>query len=74
VLPTKLIGNWEWNDLVDALLFTLDSARLRAIEPYHIDQTRYARYLPALVSPTIRHPITIGMYLAELPLLAVINP
>ncbi len=69
-LPTKLTGNWTWQDLVDSLLFTLDAARLRAIEPYHIDQTLYARYLPGLVSPTTRHPITIGMYLAELPLLA----
>jgi hypothetical protein len=74
VLPTKLTGNWEWDDLVDALLHTLDSARLRAIEPYNIDQTTYARYLPALLSPTIRHPITIGMYLADLSLTSVANP
>jgi hypothetical protein len=70
-LPTKLTGTWEWNDLVDALHHALDSARLRAIEPHHIDQTRYARFLPAVVSPTTRHPITIGMYMAELPLASV---
>jgi len=58
---------------VDALHFSLDSARLRAVEPYQIDQTVYARYLPPLISPVTRHPITIGMYLADLPLLAV-NP
>jgi hypothetical protein len=66
VLPTKLTDNWEWDDLVDALLHTLDSARLRAVEPYHIDQTRYARYLPALLSPTMLYPISIGMYMVEL--------
>ncbi len=74
VLPTKLTGNWEWDDLVDALLHTLDSARLRAVEPYHIDQTRYARYLPALLSPTMMRPITIGMYMVELLLATPTNP
>ena len=71
VTPTKLTGNWEWIDIVDALHHALDSARLRAVEPYHIDQTVYARYLPPLLSPVTRHPITMGMYLAELPLMAV---
>ena len=74
VLPTKLTGNWEWADLVDALLHTLDSVRLRAVEPYHIDQTRYARYLPALLSPTMLHPISIGMYMVELLLSTPTNP
>lgn len=73
VTPTKLTGNWQWADIVDALHHTLDSARLRAIEPYHIDQTAYARYLPPLVSPVTRHPITIGMYLAELNLGAPVS-
>ncbi|MEE4111495.1 MAG: hypothetical protein V2I40_01690, partial [Desulfobacteraceae bacterium] len=46
VAPTRLTGNWEWADLVDALHYSLDAARLRAVEPYHVDQTHYARYLP----------------------------
>jgi hypothetical protein len=70
-LPTQLTGNWAWQDLVDAVHHALDSARLRAVEPHHVDQSVYARYLPNVVSPTMRHPITIGMYLAELPLAAV---
>jgi hypothetical protein len=73
VTPTKLNGNWRWNDLVDALHYTLDAARLRAVEPHHIDQTPYARYLPNLLSPMTRHPTTIGMYLTALPLVATIN-
>jgi len=68
VTPTKLTGNWVWQDIVDALHDSLDSARLRAVEPYQIDQTVYARYLPPLVSPVTRYPITIGMYLADLQL------
>jgi hypothetical protein len=74
VLPTQLTGNWQWADLVDAVLHTLDSARLRAVEPHHIDQTNYARYLPAILSPTMLHPITIGIYLADLQLTAPTNP
>jgi hypothetical protein len=74
VLPTELTGNWQWADLVDGVLHALDSARLRAVEPHHIDQTNYARYLPAVVSPTMLHPITIGIYLAELQLTAPNNP
>jgi hypothetical protein len=68
VTPAKLTGNWDWLDIVDALHDTLDTARLRAVEPYQIDQTLYARYLPPLVSPVTRYPITIAMYLADLPL------
>ena len=68
VTPTTLTGNWQWLDIVDALHDSLDGARLRAVEPYQIDQTVYARYLPSLVSPVTRYPITIGMYLADLPL------
>jgi len=71
VTPTKLTGHWEWQDLVDSLHYALYAARLRAIEPYLIDKTAYARYLPPLVSPVTRHPITIGMYLTALPLKAV---
>jgi len=71
VTPTRLTGQWAWADIVDALHYTLDAARLRGVEPYQIDQTVYARYLPPLVSPIMRHPITMGMYLADLPLIAI---
>ena len=70
VTPSQLEGNWQWDDLVDALHFTLDSARIRAVEPAQVDKTPYARYLPALISPVTRHPITMAMYIADLPLKA----
>lgn len=72
VTPTDFEGNWKWEDLVDALHFALDSARLRAVEPSQIDTTPYARYLPALISPAPRYPITMAMYIADLPLQAAI--
>ncbi|MEO5906562.1 MAG: hypothetical protein ABIQ11_07540, partial [Saprospiraceae bacterium] len=71
VTPSKLTGMWEWQDIIDSMHFALDSARIRAVEPYHVDDSDYGRYLPALVSPVTRHPITIGMYLTELSLTAI---
>ena len=48
-------------DIVDALHETLDAARLRAVEPDQLDDTAWARFLPAVVTATSLHPITIGM-------------
>jgi hypothetical protein len=59
-----LRGAWQWKDLVDTLQETLDEARLRAVEPAHVDETVYARFLPAAVMAATRHPITIALNLA----------
>jgi hypothetical protein len=59
VTPTKVRGNWEWNDLVDALLYTMDAAKLRAIEPDQIDTTPFASLLPAIVAAESLHPYSI---------------
>ncbi len=72
VLPTQLTGNWRWDDLVDALTYTLESARLRAVEPSQIDTTPYARYLPATISAAVWRPVTIGMHIADYS--KVVNP
>ncbi len=56
-LPAEFTGSWVWNDLVDALHETLDMARKRAVEPRHVDDTEYARFLPAVLSSVTRHPI-----------------
>jgi hypothetical protein len=72
VLPTQLTGNWRWDDLVDALTYTLESARLRAVEPSQIDTTPYARYLPATISAAVWRPVTIGMHIADYR--KVVNP
>jgi hypothetical protein len=60
-LPTRFQGRWQWADLVDALHETLDMARLRAIEPRHVDRTAYARFLPATVTAVTFHPLTIAL-------------
>jgi len=40
-------GAWRWDDLIGALDETLDLAAVRAVEPGHLDDTAYARFLPA---------------------------
>ena len=49
-LPTTMTGTWSWDDLLGAVLDTLDSAKMRALEPVHIDSTAYSAFLPATVS------------------------
>jgi hypothetical protein len=61
VVPPTPTGPWTWADIVDALHETLDAARLRAVEPDQLDDTAWARFLPAVVTATSLHPITIGV-------------
>ncbi len=62
VTPSEFTGSWEWIDIVDSMHETLDMAKLRAIEPQHIDQTAYAQFLPATVSAVTTFPfITIAL-------------
>jgi hypothetical protein len=56
-LPADFTGSWDWQDLVDTLHETLDLARKRAVEPRHVDDTAYARFLPATLSSVTRYPI-----------------
>lgn len=56
-LPADFTGSWDWQDLVDTLHETLDMARKRAVEPRHVDDTAYSRFLPAVISSVIRLPI-----------------
>ncbi len=64
VTPTVFRGAWEWEDVVDAVLETFDFAKLRAVEPVHIDQTPYARFLPATVKVWTASQLTISANLA----------
>jgi hypothetical protein len=49
-LPAVRDGVWSWQDLVGAVNHALDSAKLRAIEPAHVDTTAYSWFLPATAS------------------------
>lgn len=64
VAPAVITGAWAWEDLVDSLHETLDLAKRRAVEPDHIAATTYGRFLPATITATTVHPITIALNLA----------
>ena len=57
-------GEWRWEDIVDALQETLTLAKLRAVEPVHLDATPYARFLPAVVMAAMLRDISIATVLA----------
>ncbi|MBA3315747.1 MAG: hypothetical protein H0T47_20980 [Planctomycetaceae bacterium] len=59
--PPAFTGAWQWSDAVRVMHETLDLARLRAIEPDHIDKTRYAQFLPATVAATTARPVTMAI-------------
>jgi hypothetical protein len=46
-LPASFDGAWSWDELVGAVTETLDAAKLRALEPAHLDATPYDALLPA---------------------------
>jgi hypothetical protein len=56
-------GAWSWNELVDAVNGTLDTARRRAIEPAHIAGTIYSWLLPATYAAYTFPEISISNYL-----------
>jgi hypothetical protein len=64
VTPTVFTGAWQWNDVVDALNEALDLAKIRAIEPKHIDATSYAPFLPATIMVSQAIQLTIAANLA----------
>lgn len=64
VTPTVFRGAWQWNDVVDAVNETLDLAKIRAVEPKHIDATPYAPFLPATIMVSQAIQLTIAANLA----------
>ena len=63
VTPSQFTGNWRWDDLVDSLHATLDMARKRAVEPDHVDDSVYGRFLPPIVSLASPMPMTATLNL-----------
>ena len=66
VTPSEFTGNWKWEDVVNSLHDTMEMIQYRAIEPDHIDQTNYAKFLPATVATVTTHPVTMALnYMAK---------
>jgi hypothetical protein len=59
-LPAHVGEAWSWDDLVGAVNDALDSAKLRAIEPEHLDSTPYSALLPATHSAWTYPEISIA--------------
>ncbi len=59
VTPTQLAGNWSWDDLVDALIYTRDAAKSRAVTPGMIEKTPLASLLPAVLAAESLFPYSI---------------
>ncbi|OXY89421.1 hypothetical protein [Streptomyces diastatochromogenes] len=57
-------GTWLPSDLLAAVNETFALARIRAVEPHHLDDTAYAQFLPATLISATRQPITISTDLA----------
>ncbi len=55
-----ITGSWKWNDLMATLNETLDLAKKRAVEPQHIDETKFAQFLPGVMVPTTRYLMTLA--------------
>jgi hypothetical protein len=63
-LPARGDGAWRWDDLTAALVETMTLARQRAVEPEQIDDSAYARFLPATVMAATRYGLSIATVLA----------
>ncbi len=56
----QLTGHWQWDDLSATLVETLDLAKQRAVEPAHIDDSKFAQFSPASMLPTTRYLLTLA--------------
>ncbi|MEO6037860.1 MAG: hypothetical protein ABIQ93_05555, partial [Saprospiraceae bacterium] len=63
-MPSVMKGNWDWDDLVATLNETYQMAQMRAVEPGFIDDTEYARFLPATMMTVTTQLLTVSTDLA----------
>ncbi len=55
-ITPEITGAWSWDKLVGTLHSTLDRAKLRAVEPDHLDKTAFGHLLPAIISAVTSYP------------------
>jgi len=71
VAPSEFTGKWKWDDVVNSLHDTLEMMKFRALEPDQVDQTNYAKFLPATVAAVTASPVTMALnYISKV---AIIN-
>ena len=64
VVPPDPAAGWRWDDVVQSMHDTLALARLRAVEPDRVAETRYAAFLPATVSEATLRGLAISVNFA----------
>jgi hypothetical protein len=58
--PAQWDGVWSWDDIVHGVLDTLELARIRTVEPAHLDATAFAQFLPATVASVTTSGLSIS--------------
>jgi hypothetical protein len=64
VVPPKITGSWQWNDIVESLEETLQMAKKRAVAPDDIATTAYAQLLPTTMMAVTLYWITVATNLS----------
>jgi len=70
--PPRFAGLWQWNDVVDGVRETFERAKSRLVEPDHVDQSAYARFLPMTAMAVTLHQVSIMTNLARNNLFAAV--
>ena len=60
-VPAQIKGNWEWDDLIQTILDTMQMARKRAVQPSAYQNTWLNQFLPALIAPIDSNRNTAGI-------------
>ena len=58
-------GKWKMEDVHDTILSTMELARIRAVEPTHLDTTPLAQLLPAMVMRSTLHNLSPTLNLSK---------
>jgi hypothetical protein len=64
VVPPKITGNWQWNNIVESMEETLEMAKKRAVSPDDIATTAYAQFLPTTMMAVTLYWITVATNLS----------
>ena len=59
VVPASVGDGWQWSELQQAIIDTMDLAKQRAVEPDAIATTAYAHLLPAVLAPVASKHVTL---------------
>jgi hypothetical protein len=49
----QLGASWEWDDLITAIIDTVDLAKNRAVEPDHLENSMLSHVLPTIISEVV---------------------